>query len=306
MQPISWRQLGLSAPDFLFQGGYAYAAFNELSKECRREGGKVVLMADNNWQGTLRQRTLEPIRHRIKICQRFDGMLVPGVSGMRFARVMGYPPVLTVTGLYGADPTLFADYCPLERRQRVFLFVGQFIARKNVLGLCRAFARFATEHPDWTLRLCGNGPQRPDIPDHPAIKIEGFVQASDLALILREARCLVLPSLEEHWGLVVHEAALSGCALALSNVVAAGDDLAQPENAVLFPPGRDKPIERALRTIARWDDQRWAEAQRVSRDRAQQFGPERFADAVDTLMVRLTSAERHKRSLYASAWLNRK
>ncbi len=179
--------------------------------------------------------------------------------------------------LYGADPALFNGGPPLCARQKTFLFVGQLIARKGVLELARAFIRFCADHDDWTLRICGNGPLRDQIPQHPCILIDEFVQPANLADVMRDARCLVLPSTSEHWGLVVHEAALCGCALALSSAVGAADDLARPENAVLFPTHDSKALESTLRQIADWDAARWDEAERTSRKLAQQFGPHRFA-----------------------------
>jgi glycosyltransferase involved in cell wall biosynthesis len=183
--------------------------------------------------------------------------------------------------MYGADPALFHGGEPLHLRPKTILYVGRLAPIKNVVGLTQAFAAFAKDHPDWVLRICGSGGQRALLPDHAQIQVEDFVQPPQLAEIMREARCLVLPSLHEPWGVVVHEAALSGCALALSTAVGAADDLARPDNAVLFKPRSVAAIEGALRTIAGWDDQQWQRAEQTSRELAKQFGPERFADAVD-------------------------
>jgi glycosyltransferase involved in cell wall biosynthesis len=183
--------------------------------------------------------------------------------------------------MLGADPTLFHGGKPLHLRPRTILYVGRLVSVKNVTGLTQAFLRFSKDHPDWLLRICGSGVQRGALPSYPQIHIEDFVQPPQLAEIMREARCLVLPSLFEPWGVVVHEAALSGCALALSKAVGAADDLARPDNAVLFKPGNGDAIERALRWIADWDDHQWQRAESTSRELAKQFGPEKFADAVD-------------------------
>ncbi|AAU92792.1 glycosyltransferase [Methylococcus capsulatus] len=284
---LTWEKLGLAPPAVLIQGGYHLPAINALGRQCRAAGGKVVLASDQNWTGNMRQRFVDPLLVRKRIKTRFDALFIPGASAQRYYRHMFYPVERTVTGLYGSDPTLFNGGAPLMERPKTFLFVGQFIPRKNVVGLARAFIRFVVDHPDWTLRLCGSGEQRGEIPDHPQILIENFVQPPQLAEMLRKARCLVLPSIEEHWGLVVHEAALTGCALALTNVVGAGDDLARPQNAVLFPPRDEAAIERTLREIAAWDIPRWQTAERISRDLARGFGPTRFADAVDDLVHRL-------------------
>jgi glycosyltransferase involved in cell wall biosynthesis len=271
----------------LFVGGYTSPAFNALAREVRAAGGRVVLMSDNNWTGTLRQRTLDPLRHWLLLRRNYDGILVPGASGERIAASWGYGDDVIERGLYGADPALFTAGPPLVERRKAFLFVGQFIARKNVLGLADAFVRFAADHPDWSLSLCGNGAQKDEIPSHPQISVHGFVQPPQLSTLLRNVRCLVLPSLEEHWGLVVHEAALSGCALALSRTVGAAADLARPENALLFEPGDSAAIARALAQFAGWSDEQWAAAELSSRQLASAFGPNAFADGVERLAGQL-------------------
>lgn len=285
---LSWSSLGVDIPDVLFCGGYSTPAFNSLARQVKNSGGRVILMSDNNWQGRLRQETLEPIRHRLLFRNRFDGVFVPGVSGARLARSWGYQPERIATKLYGADPTLFGSGPPLAERPKTFLYVGQFIERKNVLRLSEAFMSLSKRRRDWRLLLCGSGPIADRIPSHPQISVLGFVQPTELAELLRQARCLVLPSREEHWGLVVHEAALSGCALALSDSVGAVDDLARTENSVLFKPSDTEAIELALDAIAAWNEGRWAEAEETSRRLANGFGPGPFADSVSKLACSLS------------------
>jgi glycosyltransferase involved in cell wall biosynthesis len=279
---VSFANFGLESPRTLFQGGYHIPAFNALGRETRRAEGRIILMADNNWTNSLRQRVIDPLRHRLLFTRDFDGVLVPGASGVMWARKMGYTgPVKT--GMYGADPSLFRPGPRLAQRPKRLFFVGQFVERKNVLGLAKAFATVADSFKDWKLILCGSGEQRGAIPDHPQIIIEGFVQPEQLSAKLREARALVLPSCEEHWGMVVHEAALSGAALVLSSAIGAAEDLATSDNSVIFPPGDTRALAAALAEVMSWDDARLATAERVSLERARAFSPARFAAAVAEL-----------------------
>ncbi|MGO9485285.1 MAG: glycosyltransferase family 4 protein [Rhodomicrobium sp.] len=278
---LRWRELGLAPPALFFQGGYYWPAFRALGAECRAAGGAVVGLSDATWQGYWRQVLADPVRHRLLLRRKFDGWFVPGRSGLRHARIMGYPPGRTQAGMLGADPALFNGGGRLSQRPKTLLFVGRLSPIKNVLGLVNAFSRFAIDHPEWQLQICGSGPQRALLPSLPNMHIADFVQPSELVRKLQEARCLVLPSIREPWGVVVHEAALCGCALALSSSVGANDDLAYPENSVIFPPGDETAIEAALRELATWNAARWEQAEQSSRHLAQQFGPQRFANGVD-------------------------
>lgn len=280
---MSWDRLGLPVPDLFIQSGYSRPAFNRLGAQCRRSGGRVAMMTDHNWLGGPRQAIIDRGRHRWNYRSRFDAVLVPGRAGRLYHEKMGYADNRIFEGFYGADPATFNVGLPLIERPKSLVFVGQLIARKNIDRLARVFARLSARHPDWRLHVFGHGPRRDHIRSHSAIIIHPFAQPDDLAAHMRRARALVLPSLDEHWGVVVHEAALCGCALALSDVVGAGEDLAVAENAVRFAPRDEAAMEAALGRLMEWDDDRWRRAQDRSLQLASGFGPERFVRAVGNL-----------------------
>lgn len=287
---VTWSQFAESPPDILFCGGYSVSAFNALAREVRDFGGSVVLMSDNNGREGFHCRLIEMVRHRLFYKRNFQGIFVPGASAAKVAKEWGYETYLTEQCLYGADPALFKGGDALNSRPKHFLFVGQFIDRKNVLKLVEAFINFCNIHPDWTLGLCGSGPRLRDIPAHQRISIHGFVQPLQLAEMLRQTRCLILPSETEHWGLVVHEATLSGCALALSKRVGAAEDLAHPCNSVLFNPKEVTDITHSMCKIAEWSDAQWRQAEDTSRRLATFFGPEPFSNSVNSIVAKISGS----------------
>ena len=288
-KPASWRELGHAVPDVYIQSGWSYPAFSALGLEVKANGGRVIGLSDANWRGDFRQVVLGPVGFRLLHRGAFDAMIVPGQQGSRLMSWFGMEAGRVRHGMLGADPDLFGGGPALATRPKTFLFVGQFIYRKDVLGLCRAFIRFCDRHDDWTLRLCGSGEQRSEIPAHSRIIVEEFVQPADLARRFHQARFFVLPSRVEAWGLVVHEAALSGCGLVLSRQIGAGDDLATSTNAVRFEAGDDDAILAALEEAASFDDARLAAAEATSRALASQFGPDRFAREVCELVAQFTA-----------------
>jgi glycosyltransferase involved in cell wall biosynthesis len=273
----SWKMLALDIPDLLFVGGWITPSFDRLAAQCREQGSPVVLMCDTCWEGGLRHSILDPIRHRLKFKRRYAAAFVPGQSGERYVRSLGYPATHIRQGLYGVDASLFALGPPMAERPKVITFVGQFVARKNVISLTRAFVRFADNHPEWTLKLIGAGAQKDELARHANILVQDFVQPPEVAKLLQMSRVLVLPSLSEHWALVIHEAALSGCALALSDINGSIPELAGTENSVTFPARSEQAIEDAFRTLASWDERQWETARLISHRKASNFGPERFA-----------------------------
>jgi glycosyltransferase involved in cell wall biosynthesis len=283
-KPVRWRDLGLDVPHIYFQSGWAYPAFSALGAEVKQQGGRVIGMSDANWRGDFRQIALGAAAFRLKYRSHFDAMLVPGKQGRRLMRWFGLPQARIRCGMYGADPAIFGGGPPLSSRPKTFLYVGQFIARKDVLGLSEAFLRFAAKHTGWRLHLIGGGEQRDRIPRHPRILIEDFVQPEELAARFHAARFFVLPSLMEAWGLVVHEAALCGCGLVLSGRIGSADDLCTPLNGVRFRAGDIASLENALTNAAGFDAAQLCAADTESRKLAAHFGPERFAREVRALV----------------------
>lgn len=280
---VSWKDLGLPVPKVFFQSGWAYPAFNALGDEVRAAGGKVCLLMDNNWRGTFRQMLGAPW-FRLFQRHKFAAVLVPGKSGRRLARWYGMPDEAIFEGMYGADPQLFFNGPPLENRPKRIIFVGQYIERKGCVPLARAFASVADRLPGWELCMYGSGPLQSAIPPHPAIKVMGFIQPEQLGALYRDARIFALPSNSEAWGLVVHEAALSGCMLLLSEAIGSAPDFAMPWNAELFRKNDFSSLVAALLKLAKTADQDLGRAQAASITVAQSHGPHRFALAIQAIV----------------------
>jgi glycosyltransferase involved in cell wall biosynthesis len=286
--PTCWAEVGLEVPSIFFQSGWSYPAFNSLGAEVKRCGGHVVGMSDANWRGDFRQTVLGTLAFRLRLRSNFDAMLVPGRQGRRLMRRYGFQNNDIYEGMYGANPDVFSIGPPLRARSKEFLYVGQFVKRKNVLSLARVFARFAERRPDWQLRLCGSGVLRDQIPQHPNILVQDFLQADELAVLYRSARFFVLPSLQEAWGLVVHEATLSGCALLLSDQIGSADDLAGPKNTLTFVATDDESLLCAMHQAAEMDEVQLSAAQDETRALSLNFGPQRFAREVVSIVDRFS------------------
>lgn len=290
--PTSWRALGYAVPEIYVQSGWSYPAFSSLGAEVKASGGRVIGLSDANWRGDFRQLVLGSIGFRMRHKSRFDAMIVPGLQGLRLMRWFGLSADCVIGGMYGADPSVFRGGPPLAERPKTFLFVGQFIPRKDVLGLARAFLRLVETHPYWTLHICGSGEQQGLIPIHERIVVENFVQPEQLASRFHAARFFVLPSHSEAWGLVVHEAALCGCALILSDKIGSADDLANGANAIRFKAGSERAILAALSDATNWDEPRLRQAEQVSRELATPFGPKRFGREIANLVAQFRGKNR--------------
>ena len=94
----------------------------------------------------------------------------------------------------------------------VYLFVGQLIDRKNISNLITAFSRFPFTDKS-KLIIVGEGPNLANLQREVAnlgllnrVEFRGHLEKVELATVYLESNCLVLPSSQEVWGMVVLEA----------------------------------------------------------------------------------------------------
>jgi glycosyltransferase involved in cell wall biosynthesis len=113
-----------------------------------------------------------------------------------------------------------------------FIYVGQLIERKGILNLIKAYRKFRKTNNNWGLVIVGYGPLENVISSYVKgedIKMLGTIEQYDLPEIYTSCDCLVLPSTEEVWGLVVNEAIYCGLKVVVGNVCGCVPDLIKSE-----------------------------------------------------------------------------
>ena len=129
-------------------------------------------------------------------------------------------------------------------KQPIFLFVGRLIPRKGIHLLLEACLILKQKgYTNYSLMVIGEGEQKK--------KLEQFCQANQLEKYIQwigqvdykligtyfnRADILVLPCLEDTWGMVVIEAILCGKAVLCSNGAGASEIIAQNQNGYVFEP----------------------------------------------------------------------
>lgn len=142
-------------------------------------------------------------------------------------------------GLAGAGTEANASAGPL------YLFVGTFDERKNVVALADAFGELASGQ----LVLVGDGPLRPRLEGRPGVRIVGRVPHSEIAEWIAACDVLCQPSLEEPFG----QAVLEGMACerpVLATSVGGPPEFVTPEAGVLVDPRSVASIREGLERAA--------------------------------------------------------
>jgi glycosyltransferase involved in cell wall biosynthesis len=145
----------------------------------------------------------------------------------------------------GADLDLFAPAAPADigapRSGFTFLFAGASLHRKGFDLLLEAFARVAAAEPDARLRLVGPRGDAAHLlvllgaAGSAGISEAGPTDQRGLAAELRQADCLVLPSRNDSYGMVVAESLAAGVPVLISEMVGAKDLVREGENGWIVP-----------------------------------------------------------------------
>jgi glycosyltransferase involved in cell wall biosynthesis len=186
-----------------------------------------------------------------------DTVLTAGKASTDAVTAMGVPRSRIVEGFNTVDVERFSAGAARHRSSQParpghhFLYVGQFIERKNVEALIIAFA--AMREPEDTLTLVGGGPlenelralgQVLELADE--LVFLGNLDGDDLVAAYAAANTLVLPSTEEVWGLVVNEGLAAGLHAVVSTACGITPSIAEMPGVIPTGPTA-REIEDGLR-----------------------------------------------------------
>lgn len=216
---------------------------------------KKVLCFDNQWKGRIRQRILVLIS-RVTFLRKFKFAWVPGEPQKRYAVRLGFKSDNVFTGLYPADTDFFI---PIGRKKlsskdnpypKVMMSVARYIPQKDLPTLWKAFlAANSRTGNRWVLNCFGLGQLYESRIEGPGISHLGFKQPREMESYILSAGVYVLPSIEEPWGVAVHEMALSAIPLVLSDKVGAGSMFLSGSNGFSFEAGNVQALEQILERI---------------------------------------------------------
>ena len=232
--------------------GWADKLCLRLAKMLHDNGTKTVLAIDTPWQGLAKQYA-HCLVSRFYLIRSFDWAWGAGAPQELYLRRLGFDKSRTRSGYYCADTALFAPIgaertaCP-----HVFLYVGRYVAVKNMRRMERAFLKAVSQVPgcDWVLWCNGGGDLWERRTIDPRIEHLGWKTPAEIRDAAKDSGCFVLPSVYEPWGVVVHEAALMGLPMICSKrVQAATAYLREGENGYLFNPLDEDDIASAFKRV---------------------------------------------------------
>ena len=255
------RELGDVRPSICICGGWFDKIYLSLTRELHKRGSSTVLSIDTPWEGKVKQ-IVNCMLSRVRLVPYFDFGWGAGSAQVRYLRHLGFSSNRIRRGTYSADVEKFSGIYEHNRSREawphVFLYVGRYVAVKNMDRMQEAFVKACEKRPqsDWKLICIGGGALWESRFVHPRIAHLGYKNPFELQKYVGEAGCFVLPSLYEPWGVVVHEFAAMGLPLICSKKVMATEAYLRPnETGYLFDPFSVSDMTRAFISIMDLSDE---------------------------------------------------
>ena len=256
---------------------------------CRRRRRAAICMTDSTSGDAPRTAVREWVKGRI--VREFDAALVAGTRTAAYVGALGVPAARVFTPYDVVDNALFAapgpprpDLPGLAGARPFFLASNRFVARKNVGGLLRAYARFREGGGAWRLVLLGDGTERGALESLvreyaiPDVTFAGFQQIEALPAYYAAAGAFVHPAVVDQWGLVVNEAMAAGCPVVVSERAGASADLVlDGATGFRFDPTDDAALATLLARVAAMPDAERTAMGRRAQAHVASWSPEAFA-----------------------------
>lgn len=279
----------------VFVSGYERPSHFIAALAARRRGARVIVMLDSKHDDKPRRAWLETAKRALMA--PYHGGFAAGWRSADYLRSLGLRqrPVTQ-----GYDTVSLArlrdearDGAPPSWAERPFLAVARYVPKKNLDFLLHAYADYRagvqaqTGGKPRALVLCGGGHLELSLRDTAAalgiveaVTFTGFVGQQRVAELLRDALCLLLPSVEEQWGLVVNEALAFDLPVLLSAGVGATDLLAvDGSNGFLLSPYERAGWADAMQQLGA-DEALWRRLSARSRELAPLGDVARFVEGV--------------------------
>jgi glycosyltransferase involved in cell wall biosynthesis len=142
------------------------------------------------------------------------------------------------------------------------IFVGRLVEKKGVGHLIRAMATLTKKHPELSLTIVGDGPDRKSL-ESLAIELQlgthvlfvGHKMNTELPELLRAAKIAVMPSIvaksgdQEGLGLVAIEAMGCGCAVVATDLAAIRDTVRHGDTGLIAIAGDEGDLAEKIDTL---------------------------------------------------------
>lgn len=276
-------------PSALYVAGRMEKKYLQASLYARQKNIPVIGTYDNQYDGSWKQRVMKTFG-RILFKRYFNYMMVPGIYQYEFMRYIGYGRKQILFPQYCADTRLFRQYYEQHKDNRsekkYFLFVGRLNVVKGLDMLIDAFKELRKENLlHLKLLIIGNGPLKDSIPNDDNIEVHGFMEQKDIISRLPEVKFFCLPSINEPWGLVIHEFAAAGLPIITTDICGAATAFVKHNyNGILVPPSDKEKLKEGICKLDSLSDAALSVFEQRSYELSKQISPELWTSVIKSVI----------------------
>jgi glycosyltransferase involved in cell wall biosynthesis len=200
--------------------GWVDKEYLKVAKYLKNIDVKTVVCSDTQWKNEIKQ-TIGAFLYNCKIRSAFTHIMVAGPYQFEYARKLNFDKRQIIFGNLSANSDVFNTTIEELNKEinRRILFVG--LLDKNKIGMLLEVWYELDDKNGWNLDLIGNGPLKKDESTDKSVSYLGYKSNIEIAELMKISGFMILPSLREQWGVVMHEAALSGLPILCSDTVGA-------------------------------------------------------------------------------------
>lgn len=239
-------------PDLVFAPEFTFITLSVLwTRLWSAKKYKVYVLCDDSYPIASDGR--KGIRRLIRawVLKHIDGLVLTG-ERVKEWYAAHYPDLQCIVFPILQEETLFRrrleNVLPLSgfladkfglTNKKIFMYVGRFVAVKNLPFLLQAFARYCLVHPETVLVMVGEGEQKSVLEQlasrlgiRSQVCFVGHYEDDELLAWYNIGQVLVLPSVYEPFGCVVNEALLGGLYVLASTEVGSNGLLSETSGRV--------------------------------------------------------------------------
>jgi glycosyltransferase involved in cell wall biosynthesis len=207
-------------PDITYISGWQDLGYLIVALSQRLNFKTVVVGFDDQWHGTIKQYVASFLGFFRIFKFFYSHAWVCGAYQYEYARKIGFKRKEVIFDLLSAD----LDFSSVKNYQKSnrFIYIGRFSSEKGIDTLLESWKMIGDDRLDWELLLVG-AMSEDDIRSASinGVKVIEFLNKKELIKELSNSSCAIVPSHWDQWGVVVHEFALAGLPIVISDTVGA-------------------------------------------------------------------------------------
>lgn len=261
MVSLSGLRHYLSAdPDVLIIGPYSQITLAMLGLVARLQGKPLIIWYESHAESGIRQGWRRHVISGIRqaVLRSATAVVVPGIKAWQHGIQSGVPEERLFVAPHSVNNDRFKVAAQLREARKgsrpgpfKFLFIGRFSPVKDLPTLFQAYDLLRKSGGKVSLSMLGG--ERSELPNElpEGVELLPFVEPHQIPDVLIDYDAVVLPSVNEVWGLVINEACAAGCPAIVTSCCGSAEIVRDGFNGFVVRPHDAVALATAMENLVR-------------------------------------------------------